>query len=92
MQSGKVELSDLYREPGSGRVLMAVTIPVARAGAFVLDIDAARFLYPYVEFWPTASLYRRNHLTRREGNEILYLTNCATNPERPWLCAGPSPI
>lgn len=75
VQSGKVELSDLYREAGSGRVLMAVTIPVARAGAFVLDIDAARFLYPYVEFWPTASLTGETHLTRREGNEILYLND-----------------
>ncbi len=73
VESGKVGLSDLYREAGSGRVLMAVTIPVAGAGAFILDIDAARFLYPYVEFWPTASRTAETHLTRREGNEILYL-------------------
>jgi len=74
VQSGGVELADLYREPRSGRVLMAVTIPVAGAGAFVLDIDAARFLYPYVEFWPTPSRTAETHLERREGNEILYLS------------------
>jgi PAS domain S-box-containing protein len=73
VQSGNVELSDLYREPRSGRVLMAVTIPVAGAGAFVLDIDAARFLYPYVEFWPTASSTAETDLVRREGDEILFL-------------------
>lgn len=73
VQSGKVELSDLYREPQRGRVLMAVTIPVAAAGAFILDIDAARFLFPYVEFWPTASPTAETDMVRREGNEILFL-------------------
>jgi two-component system sensor histidine kinase UhpB len=72
-QSGKVDLSDLYREPQSGRMLMAVTIPVAGAGAFVLDIDAARFLYPYLEFWPTVSRTAETDMVRREGDEILYL-------------------
>ena len=80
VKSGNVELSDLYREAGSGRVLMAVTIPVAPAGAFVLDIDAARFLYPYVESWPTASLTGETHLTRREGNDILYLNDLRFKP------------
>jgi PAS domain S-box-containing protein len=74
VQSGKVELSDLYREPRSGRVLMAVTIPVAGAGAFVLDIDAARFLAPYVEIWPTASPTAETDLVRLEGNDIVNLT------------------
>ena len=73
VQSGKVELSDLYREAGSGRALMAVTIPVAGAGAFVLDIDAARFLFPYLEFWPTSSRTAETDMVRREGDEILYL-------------------
>jgi len=74
VRSGKVELADLYRDPRSGHALMAVTIPVAGAGAFVLDIDAARFLYPYVEFWPTASRTAETLLARREGNEVLYLS------------------
>jgi PAS domain S-box-containing protein len=74
VQSGKVGLSDLYREPRSGRVLMAVTIPVAGAGAFVLDIDAARFLAPYVEIWPTASPTAETDLVRLEGNDIVNLT------------------
>jgi PAS domain S-box-containing protein len=73
VHSGKVQLSDLYREPRSGRVLMAVTIPVAGAGALVLDIDAARFLYPYLNFWPTASRTAETDMVRREGDEIVYL-------------------
>jgi two-component system sensor histidine kinase UhpB len=74
VRSGKAELSDLYREPRSGRVLMAVTIPVAHAGAFVLDIDAARFLYPYLQFWPTASRTAETVLARRDGKEVVYLS------------------
>ena len=73
VQSGRVELADLYREPRSGRVLMAVQIPVASAGAFVLDIDPSRFLFPYLAFWPTVSLTAETVLVRREGDTFLCL-------------------
>jgi len=73
VQSGRVELSDLYREAGTGRALMAVTIPVGGAGALILNIDATRFLYPYLEFWPTASRTAETDMVRRERDEILYL-------------------
>ena len=63
-QSGNVQLSDLYRDRQSKRILLAVTIPVSGAGAFILDIDASRFLYPYLDSWPTA---------RRTGETFLLL-------------------
>jgi len=74
-RSGAVQLSDIYRDPRSGRALLALTIPVAHAGALILDIEASRFLYPYLESWPTASRTAETYLLRREGNEILYLSN-----------------
>jgi len=74
VQSGEVQLSDLYSDPRSERVLMAVTIPVARVGALILDIEASRFLYPFLESWPTASRTAETYLLRREGNEIVYLS------------------
>ena len=49
------QLSDLRLEAGTGRPLMALTIPVAEAGAIILDIDPEQFLYPYLRTWPGRS-------------------------------------
>ena len=54
VQAKQVQLSELYRDPATDRILMAVTVPVGEKGALILDIEASRFLYPYLESWPTA--------------------------------------
>jgi PAS domain S-box-containing protein len=74
-RAGDVILSDLYREASvSGPVHMAVAIPVARSGAVILKIDTSRFLYPYVESWPTATRTAETLLARVDGAYIEYLS------------------
>jgi PAS domain S-box-containing protein len=74
-RAGDVILSDLYREaPVSGPVHMAVAIPVAESGAIILKIDTSRFLYPYVESWPTATRTAETILARVDGAYIEYLS------------------
>jgi PAS domain S-box-containing protein len=68
-----VVLSDLSLETRSGRPLMSLTVPVDDLGAFLLEIDPDRFLYPYLQSWPGARRTAEVLLVRREGNEGLYL-------------------
>jgi signal transduction histidine kinase len=74
-QGGKVALSELYRDPGSGRALMALAVPIPGQGALILEIDAARFVYPYLESWPTASRTGETYLVRVEGRDLLYISD-----------------
>jgi len=74
IQADDVRLEDLYLDAVLGRPLMAVTIPVGDLGAFILEIDPSRFLYPYISAWPGPSTTAESRLGRREGpNGILYL-------------------
>jgi two-component system, NarL family, sensor histidine kinase UhpB len=67
------QLSDLSLD-SHGRPLMALTIPVGQRGAIVLDIDPARFLYPYLRAWPGSSRTAETLLVRREGGDAVYLS------------------
>lgn len=69
-----LRLSDLSLDP-RGRPLMAMTIPVENLGAIVMDIDPARFLYPYLRVWPGSSKTAETLLMRRDGVDgVLYLS------------------
>jgi PAS domain S-box-containing protein len=74
-KGGKVALSELYRDPGSGRALMALAVPIPGQGALILEIDAARFVYPYLESWPTASRTGETYLVRVEARDLLYISD-----------------
>lgn len=79
-----VQLSDLSLDSRSGRPLMYLTIPVASAGAIVLDIDPARFLYPYLQAWSGHSQSAETVLMRREpGENALYLSELRYHPGAP---------
>jgi PAS domain S-box-containing protein len=69
-----VVLSDLSLETRAGHPLMALSIPVDDRGAFILDIDPATFLYPYLNSWPGARRTAQILLVSREGNEAVYLS------------------
>lgn len=81
VKSGEVQLSDLYQDARRQRTLMAVVIPVERAGALILDIDASRFLFPYLESWPTASRTGETYLTCWDGDYIRYLSKLRYRPQ-----------
>ncbi|MGA2328534.1 MAG: PAS domain S-box protein [Bryobacteraceae bacterium] len=79
-RTGRVTMSDLYRDEASGQVYMDLAIPVLPAGAgtapigaIVLRIDPNRFLYPFVQSWPTASASAETLLVRREGGQVVFL-------------------
>ena len=59
---------------------MAVAVPVLKTGAFILNIDASRFLYPYIETFPTASPTGETVLARRDGDYLDYLRTCVSHP------------
>jgi PAS domain S-box-containing protein len=83
VRSQRVQLTELYREGASGSasgsatggttegsIGMLLAVPVGSAGAIVLAIDPSRFLYPYVQAWPTASRTGETFLVRRDGDAI----------------------
>ena len=72
--SGRVVLSDLYLDNVTGQPWMVLTVPVHGAGAMILDIDPSVFLYPYVYSWPTSSKTGETILARREGTDLIYLS------------------
>jgi len=72
-RAGKATLSDLYRKP-SGRVRMAVSIPVAHSGAIILNINPSKTLYPFLAYWPTVSRTGEAALFRRDGDYVEYLS------------------
>jgi len=84
-QARDVVLSDLTLDTRTGKPLMSVTAPVEGLGAIVLDIDPARFLYPYLEAWPGDSRTAESILGRRDGDYVVYLSPRRHAPEAPPL-------
>jgi PAS domain S-box-containing protein len=77
------QLSDLRLDPGTGRPLMAMIVPVKRAGVLIFDIDPERFLYPYLHTWSGHSQTAETMLMRREGQFALYLSDLRHEPNAP---------
>jgi PAS domain S-box-containing protein len=70
----RVTLSELSGQNASSAPRISLTVPVTGAGAILLDIDPETFLYPYVRAWPTVSWSGESLLLRREGDQIIYLS------------------
>ena len=82
MRTGMVTFSDFYRQDTSGKIYLAVLVPIsdpARGGsplgALVLRIDAERYLYPFIKRWPSSSASAETLLVRRDGNAALFLND-----------------
>ena len=79
-RTGRVAMSDLHRDGVAGQIHMDLVIPIqpagagtAAVGAIVLQIDPSRFLYPFVQSWPTPSQTAETLLVRRDGDNVLFL-------------------
>ena len=78
LSSGKVQHSDLYRD-SSGKIRLDYLVPLRRpgqqraVGALVLRAPVEKFLFPLVQSWPTASPSAETVLTRRDGDQVLFL-------------------
>ena len=83
-----VVTTDLHRDrsvpPGQGSTIsMSIWVPIAAkpeenapaAGAFLLEIDPYRFLYPLIQSWPSPSLTGETLLVRRDGGGVLFLND-----------------
>ena len=81
MEKRKIVFSDLYRSMVEDRIHLSILVPILSKdksetlGVFLLQIDPYLFLYPLIEKWPTPSLTAETMLTRREGDEVLYLND-----------------
>jgi PAS domain S-box-containing protein len=76
--SGRVQMSDLYRD-SSGQVWLDLVVPLIKSatgkkvGAVVLHTSAKSFLFPLIQTWPTPSPSAETLLCRRDGDWVLFL-------------------
>ena len=81
MKSSRSFLTDLYRSDVTGDILMSAVAPLWNrmepgaepVGAMVLRIDPYKFLYPFLQSWPTPSRSAETLIVRREDGEVVYL-------------------
>lgn len=84
-------LSDLFRSSDAHKlVCLSVVTPVfpaehalqpAPACLIILRIDAAEYLYPLIQTWPTPSQSAETTLVRREGDSVLFLSDLRRYPD-----------
>ena len=77
LASGDPVFSDFHRAPG-GRVYLDTVVAVPDAeerplAMLVLRSDAASYLYPLIQSWPTPSRSAETLLVQREGDAVVYL-------------------
>jgi PAS domain S-box-containing protein len=80
LRSGKVCMEDFYRNEHNQRIYLKVLVPILDEandnrpiGILDLRIDPEKYLYPFINKWPTPSRTAETLLVRREGNEVLFL-------------------
>jgi PAS domain S-box-containing protein len=82
IKNPKVVLTDLHKSGSDSLVHFDLIIPVINRtpndtslkGLLVLLIDPHKILYPFIQPWPTSSKSAEIFLIRRDGDEIVYLT------------------
>ena len=80
MRSGGIAFLDFHKEESSGRIYLALLVPILPAqggnrpvGTLILRIDPQTYLYPFLRQWPTPSQTAETLLVRREGEEVVFL-------------------
>jgi two-component system cell cycle sensor histidine kinase/response regulator CckA len=80
LRSGQVSFLDLHRDTPDGPIRMAVQVPIFDGidkrglAVLVLRIDPEGYLYPLLQRWPTDSATAETLLVRREGSDVLFLS------------------
>ncbi|MDQ7782290.1 MAG: PAS domain S-box protein [Desulfomonilaceae bacterium] len=83
LREGRPAMTDLHAGPGDALSHIDVVAPLMPAtnksdkplGAILVQIDARRFLYPLIQFWPTPSRSAETLLVRRDGDSVLFLND-----------------
>ncbi|HEX9083076.1 MAG TPA: PAS domain S-box protein, partial [Holophagaceae bacterium] len=86
LASSGVRIEDLHREPKAPGIHLNVWVPVTGSGGgpnegvFLLQMDTARFLAPFIESWPEPSASAETQLVRRSGDSVEYLNDQRFRP------------
>ena len=81
IQTKKIILTDFHRSEPAGGIHLGLVVPIVvpkdrdvfPVAVLLLQIDPYRFLYPFIQSWPTPSPTSEALLIRREENEVVYL-------------------
>ena len=81
LQSGRVTFQDFTRNEHDQLVYLTMLAPIfdgpdqsQALGVLAMRINPETYLYPFVQRWPTPSRTAETLLVRREGNEVVFLT------------------
>lgn len=81
LKSKIIEIIDLYRHDQDHRIYLSFFIPIVNPslkgraiGVISLRIDPEKYLFPFILRWPTPSQSAETLLVRRDGNQVLFLS------------------
>ena len=80
LRSGRITILDFHRDAPDRPIHLSILVPILDVGdddramgILVLRIDPEKYLYPYLNRWPTPSRTAESLLIRRDGNDALFL-------------------
>ena len=83
----KPVLTDIHRDPTTQVIHTGTIVPVYAqsndpmpSGFLIFHNNLAGFLYPLIESWPTNSQTGETLLVRKEGDDVLFLSNLRYRP------------
>jgi diguanylate cyclase (GGDEF)-like protein/PAS domain S-box-containing protein len=81
LESRQMQHRDLYRD-GEGKIHLDIYVPLIRdpageapvaIGVIIVHTPVEQFLFPLIQTWPASSPSAETVLTRREGDDVLFL-------------------
>jgi methyl-accepting chemotaxis protein len=80
LKSGKIVFEDFYRQESTQKIFLKVLVPILDEmnnnqliAIIQLRIDPQDYLYPLITKWPTLAKSTETTISRREGNDAVYL-------------------
>jgi PAS domain S-box-containing protein len=82
-------LTDLHYDPVTDVIDINLVVPLMHRenglntciAVLLIDIDPYRYLYPLIRTWTTPSFSGESILVRRDGDDVLYLSNLRFKPD-----------
>ncbi len=86
LASGAAAFGDMFRCPHCNQVHLDVAAPILDdaerpVAALVLRSDPEAYLYPLIQSWPLPSRSAETLLTRRDGDDVLFLNDLRHRPD-----------
>lgn len=78
----RVMLTDFHTASEHRDIHLDLVVPImsprssgsSPIGTLLISIDPAKFLYPWIQAWPVPSASAETFLVRRDGNDVLFLS------------------